>query len=303
MSKSLIDLRVRLATSPLAMTADAMFRVSALLADGRFQVPPIEARRVSAARRGGLHRTPAGRAAVIPVYGVLTQRSSFLETVGLGTSCSTIRSLFQSALSDPSIDRIVFDIDSPGGEVSGIQEMAAEIRDKRGIKPITGFANSIAASASYWLLAQCTEAYATVGGQVGGIGIVTEHADESRAMELAGVRTTLIAAGRYKTEGNSFSPLGREARSAMQAMVDGYGRDFERDVAIGRGVSVSTVRAKFGQGRMLRAKDAERAGMIDGVATLDDITSGRTRAAIRAGAYAGLPPKLATAMRELDGLS
>ena len=181
-------------------------------------------------------------------------------------------------------------------------ELAAEIRAARSTKPIVGIANSMAASAAYWLGSACSELYCTPSGQVGSIGVIASHDDMSAALEQAGIRTTLITAGPNKAEGNQLGPLTRAARSTMQAMVDSYGADFERAVALGRGVGIDAVRRSFGQGRMLRASEAKRVGMVDGVAQLDDVLAGRAKPATTSGAraYLGLPPALAAAMRQLD---
>jgi ClpP class serine protease len=56
---------------------------------------------------------------------------------------------------------------------------------------------------------------------------------------------------------------------------------FLADVAAGRGVKVSAVKADFGQGRTMMAQEALKAGMVDRVATLEQIIdelSGRIKA-------------------------
>lgn len=89
--------------------------------------------------------------------------------------------------------------------------------------------------------------------------------------EKLGVKTTLISAKRSprKTEGNPYEPLSDEARQAIEERVDEMMGMFESDVAKGRRVSVETVRSDFGQGSMLSSKNAVKAGMIDGIATLE----------------------------------
>lgn len=83
--------------------------------------------------------------------------------------------------------------------------------------------------------------------------------------------TTLVSAGKYKAEGHPFAPLSDEARAALQRRVDECYARFVAAVAAGRGVSDATVREGYGQGRLLGARDALAAGMIDEIATLDDV--------------------------------
>jgi ClpP class serine protease len=109
----------------------------------------------------------------------------------------------------------------------------------------------------------------TPSGDVGSIGVFGKHVDTSAMQEKAGLKTTLISAGRFKTEGNPNEPLGDEAREAMQARVDDAYDTFVADVAAGRGVSEGAVRGGYGEGRLLNARRSLAAGLVDGVQTFD----------------------------------
>jgi signal peptide peptidase SppA len=222
----------------------------------------------SAARnaRGGYNQ---GSIAVIPVYGTVMQRASQLALCDGSTSTQAISQALRQALTDPSIGAVVLDIDSPGGSVYGVAELAAEIRASS--KPVTAVANSLAASAAYWLGASAGEFFVTPGGEVGSIGVWMAHEDWSRALEQAGVTTTLISAGKFKVEGNPYGALDEEARAFMQSRVDDYYAAFTRDVARGRKVSVEDVRSGMGQGRVLGAAAAQAQNMVDGVMTFDQV--------------------------------
>ena len=54
-------------------------------------------------------------------------------------------------LNDPEVRAIVLDIDSPGGSTYGVSELANEIMAARGKKPVLAVANSLAASAAFWI--------------------------------------------------------------------------------------------------------------------------------------------------------
>jgi capsid assembly protease len=95
------------------------------------------------------------------------------------------------------------------------------------------------------------------------------HEDISKALEEEGVKVTLVSAGKYKTEGMPYEPLSAEARALMQQMVDTFGNMFIQAVARNRGIGSYAVKNGFGEGRMVLAQDAVKAGMADGVATLD----------------------------------
>lgn len=234
----------------------------------------IEARRGDAARAGN------GSIAVLPFYGVSVQRTSAVDDAsGSGLmSIQKFTSAFRSAMADDSIGGILIDIDSPGGSVYGVQELANEISNARGQKQVVAIANSLAASAAYWIGSAASEFYITPGGEAGSIGVFAAHTNFAKALENEGVETTLISAGKYKVEGNPYGPLSDEARAHMQSRIDSYYGAFTRSVAKNRGVDVATVRDSMGQGRTYGASDAKNAGMVDDVATFDQVLSKMARA-------------------------
>ena len=211
--------------------------------------------------------------AVLPLYGMVTQRGNMVDDVSGPGSVSTqqFAASLRQALTDESVSQILIDIDSPGGSVYGVAELADEIISARAQKPVIAIANSLAASAAYWIGACASEFYVTPGGEVGSIGVWQAHQDYSKAMDEAGVKTTLISAGKFKVEGNPYTPLDEDAQAFMQSRVDDYYAAFTKAVAKGRGVSIAQVRDGMGQGRVLGAEAALASNMVDGIASLDDV--------------------------------
>lgn len=238
-------------------------------------------------------RAAAGRGRathVLPLIGVLTQRPSFFQTLFFGgTSTQAFAATFRQAINDPGIARVVIDVDSPGGGVSGVEELASEIFKARGRKPIIAVANSIAASAAYWIGSAADEFVVTPGGQVGSIGVFAVHTEFSKMDARLGIKTTLISAGKHKTDGNEFEPLDDEAREAIEEVVDDFFDLFVNAVAKHRGVSTSEVRNGFGEGRMVTARNAVNLGMADRVATLEDVLRGDSTPRRGATAQAAAP--------------
>jgi signal peptide peptidase SppA len=230
-------------------------------------------RSVREARRQSSVSNSGGGIAVLPLYGIVTQRGNMVDDVsGPGTaSTQQFSNMLRAALQDETVSQILIDIDSPGGSVYGVAELADEIVNARSHKPIVAIANSLAASAAYWIGCSASELYVTPGGEVGSIGVWQAHQDYSKAMDDAGVKTTLISAGKFKVEGNSYAPLDEEAQGFMQSRVDDYYAAFTKAVAKGRGVPISQVRDGMGQGRVLGADAALASSMVDGIATFDDV--------------------------------
>jgi len=211
--------------------------------------------------------------AVLPLYGVVTQRGNMVDDIsGPGsTSTQQFTSVLRQMLADDKVGQILIDIDSPGGSVYGVAELASEIVKARAQKPVIAVANSLAASAAYWIGCSASEFYVTPGGEVGSIGVWQAHFDYSKALEEEGVKPTLISAGKFKVEGNPYVPLDEQAQAFMQSRVDDYYNAFIEAVAKGRGVSANDVRSGMGEGRVLGADAALAAGMVDGIATFDDV--------------------------------
>lgn len=228
-----------------------------------------DAARPQAATRRGNTGGPTGAIAVIPVHGAIVQRASQIDMCEGGTSTQSISNALADAMADPSVSQVLLDIDSPGGSVYGVQELAAEI--SRSKKPVIAIANSLAASAAYWIGSAAGEFYVTPGGEVGSIGVWTAHQDVSKALADAGVNITLISAGEFKVEGNPYEPLGSDAQKFMQSRIDDYYAAFTRDVAKGRKVGVDQVRSDMGKGRVFGADQAQSASMVDGIATFDEV--------------------------------
>jgi len=226
-----------------------------------------------AARREQLAAAGGNGIAVLPLYGVVTQRGNQVDDVSGPGSVSTQRfaSILRDAIADPAVGGILIDIDSPGGSVYGVAELADEIIAARAQKPVVAIANSLAASAAYWIGASCSEMYVTPGGEVGSIGVWQAHFDYSEALARDGVKPTLISAGKYKVEGNPYAPLNSDAQSFMQSRVDDYYAAFTKAVAKGRNIPISQVRSGMGEGRVLGADAALAQNMVDGISTFGDV--------------------------------
>lgn len=227
----------------------------------------------AADRRGGSSKTSGG-VAIIPIYGVISHRARMVDNISGpgGTSVESVQRDLRQALDNPNVGTIVFDIDSPGGSVAGVEELSAEIFNARGQgKKLISVSNSLMASAAYYVGSGADEVVVTPSGEVGSIGVYLVHQDLSAAFEAEGIKHTLIKAGDHKAEGNPFEALSADALTYFQEQVNEHYRMFTAAVARNRGVSVANVKENYGQGRTLMAKAAKKAGMVDRVETFDDV--------------------------------
>jgi capsid assembly protease len=287
-------------TTPWALMPERLQAMAGVLTRWSAGEPPtdeamfqIQSERVLRDTRKQMAAANAGSGiAVLPLYGVVTQRGNMVDDIsGPGsTSTQQFTSALRQVLADDTVGQILIDIDSPGGSVYGVAELASEIIKARAQKPVVAVANSLAASAAYWIGCSASEFYVTPGGEVGSIGVWQAHFDYSKALEEEGVKTTLVSAGKFKVEGNPYVPLDPEAQAFMQSRVDDYYNAFVQAVAVGRGVTVDDVRNGMGEGRVLGADAALAQRMVDGIASFDDVLA-RMQAKVTGKAVRSQPQK------------
>jgi signal peptide peptidase SppA len=206
--------------------------------------------------------------AIIPITGPLTKRVGWLSLFFGGTGYAMIGEAVTAALNDPAVKAIVYDIDSPGGTVSGTEALGELIYESRAIKPSVAFANGTMASAAYWTGSAATSIVSENTAQVGSIGVLMVHYDFSRMDERIGLRRTYLTAGKYKALGNDAEPLSQAARDEFESQLNQFYQPFVASVARNRGTDAQTVQEKMADGRIFIGKQAVEAGLVDRIGNL-----------------------------------
>lgn len=256
---------------PWAIQREKLEAIAEVVARRVQQRPKLSAAEVAAATRSASQSGRAGSIAVLPLFGVVAQRMDMFMEYSGGTSTERFAAAFREALNDDTVTAIVLNVESPGGSVAGVPQLADLIYKSRGKKPIVAIANSLMASAAYWIGSAADSIVAAPMSFIGSIGVFTVHVDMSEAEKKEGVKVTMVSAGKFKVEGNPHEPLSEEAEAAMQAIADEAYDAFVSAVARHRGVKASDVRGGYGEGRALIAPHALAAGLVDRVATLEDV--------------------------------
>lgn len=285
---------------PLAMPATSA-AVIAALASVRLERGSVD--ELFAGPRAGRRPQAAGTTnqsavARIPLFGIVDRRAPSWAWPD-ATNSSAFASVLSAAVADPKVSAIVIEIDSPGGAMDAAHELADAVFAARATKPVYALANASALGGAYWIGSQASAFLVTPSGQVGSIGVYTAHVDDSQAMARLGIATTLIAAGKYKVEGNPFEPLSVAGRAHLQREVDTAYDTMVNGIARGRGIAPNAVRDGFGEGRTLNAGPALRARMIDGIAALPKLMAAASKGA--SSATAALAATTRSALSALDG--
>jgi signal peptide peptidase SppA len=201
--------------------------------------------------------------AIIPVDGSIVRRADFFSSVSGAVSVNSLARDFTAALRDESVQAILFNIDSPGGEVNGINELADMIYAARKTKPIHAYISHLGASAAYWIASACSEIVADATSQVGSIGVVgtmpNPEKDAKRTVEFISSQSPHKRPN-IATEGG---------RAQVQARVDALADVFVAAVARNRKVSQAIVLKDFGGGGMFVGKDAVKAGLVDKIGSFE----------------------------------
>jgi signal peptide peptidase SppA len=206
--------------------------------------------------------------AVIEIAGVLIHRGSWIGQSSGQTSYEGIAAQIEAAAKDPNVRGLALEIDSFGGEVAGVFDLADQIRAVRATKPVWAFVAEHAFSAGYALAAQADRILLPRTGTVGSIGVVVMHADLSGQLDQDGVRVTLIHSGQHKVEGNPYQPLPKSVQDDIQREIDVLRFLFAETVAAGRGDRLSQDAALATEAATYRGTDAVAAGLADEVTDL-----------------------------------
>lgn len=192
--------------------------------------------------------------AVLHIDGRLTQQSYARAVESFGY-----------LMADPSVGGVVLEINSPGGDVAGCFEAVRQMRALKS-KPVVAHARDLAASAAYALATVADSIYLPETGTVGSVGVLAVHQEVSKALDAAGVTTTIIRSGDQKADANALEPLTDAAKATVQRGVDMAATAFFGLVAQSRGIDAGAL-----NGAVFHGSDAVSVGLADGIASFDEV--------------------------------
>lgn len=254
--------------------------VARKLAGDTLATPPPA--NVDTGMTGGLQNLES--IAVIPVLGTLVRRSSYLGAASGLTSYHDIEAMAEAAFADPEVRAVLLEIDSSGGEAGGVFDLAQQLRQlaQTSGKPLWAIADEAALSAAYAITAAADRIWLTRTAEVGSIGVVAVHVDESVADAKAGLNYTFLHAGAHKVDGHPHAPLPAPVAADIQADIDQLHEQFIALVAGFRRLTSEVIRAT--EARVYRGEAALQAGLADQIGTrAEAITALQRQLAMSAG--------------------
>lgn len=174
------------------------------------------------------------------------------------------------ALQNPAVKGAILDIDSGGGEVVDLDELAAQLRAFASEKPLRAIVRGSAASAAYMIAACAGPGNITAApySVVGSIGAIMMHADFSKQLESEGIDVTLITSADHKADGSPVKPLDADVQAKLQDMVSACANTFIDRVSEYRETDRAAIVDQ--QAAFFSGQDALRLGLVDKFMSWDD---------------------------------
>jgi len=202
--------------------------------------------------------------AVIRMFGPMMKGSSKFG----GVSTVQARRQLRVAAENDDVKRILLVIDSPGGTVSGTNELGQDVQSITQRKPVTAFIEDLGASAAFWVASQTSKIVSNETAEVGSLGVVAVVEDSSEAFERAGVKVHVISTGEFKGAMADGTPITEEMIEEFKGRIMDINDIFMSRVQEGRGIDQKEL-SKIWDGRVFIAAKALGLGLIDEISTLD----------------------------------
>lgn len=213
--------------------------------------------------------------AIIQIKGALMSQSpAIYEKLGMVTRYSTLMREVSMAR-DMGATAVLFNINSPGGTVSGNIEAARAIADID--MPTMGYCSGMACSAAYKLAAGMDQIVASPSADVGNIGTILSWADCSEFWKEMGIEFKALVSDGADLKSTFHTEPDEKQVEFLQEGVNEAGATFREWVAEHRDVSEEVWRAGWYSGDR-----AEALGLTDGQASFEEALANLTLAS-RAG--------------------
>lgn len=199
----------------------------------------------------------------IPISGPIFPKANLFTQISGATSVSSLALDLQTAIDNDEVESIILDIDSPGGAVTGINEMANIIRSSTEKKDITAYVNGSASSAAYWLASAANEVVIDATARVGSIGVVVAYPN-SKDEESVEIWNTASPNKRIDISTD-------KGKNVIVKELDALADVFITSVAEFRNTTPGDVVANFGKGAVLIGKNAVDVGMADRLGSFEGL--------------------------------
>ena len=215
--------------------------------------------------------------ALVVILKVFTPASSSLFSEKIGviqiegriSDSRVITSQLVKFKKDKGIKAIILRINSPGGGVGPTQEIYREVIKAGKTKKVIASMGSVAASGGYYIASAADKIVANPGTITGSIGVLMEFVRLEDLLNKIGVNVEVLKSGEFKDIGSPHRKLTAQERELLNALVADIQKQFVKDVATGRNLSVEEVQ-KIADGRIFSGAQAKELGLVDVLGNFQD---------------------------------
>jgi signal peptide peptidase SppA len=197
---------------------------------------------------------------VIPIVGPIGKGLAPIERMTGAVDVNDIAETIDDYATNPQVTRIAFQVSSPGGTVTGVEELANKVRNIA--KPTMSYTDSEMASAAYWVASAADKVVASPSSTVGSIGVYMTVADMTEMAKAQGIKMVVIKSGKFKGAGIPGTSLSDEQIANLQDSVDAIHADFKASVLQTR----KLVKAEDMEGQVFSGKQAAQRNLVTGLA-------------------------------------
>lgn len=178
--------------------------------------------------------------AIVPIMGVMIPKATWWTYWYGGAPMREIGMLLKELDLNPNVKAVVLHIDSPGGTVSGTENLGRIVAKMK--KPIVAFGDNNVHSAAYWVASQAD--YIIANGKttsMGSIGVMMTHYNAEGYYNEMGLQVTYLTAPQStnKVVGPDNQQLSDEDRIALETILGKDAEIFLSTVKSGRGSVVN----------------------------------------------------------------
>jgi ClpP class serine protease len=202
---------------------------------------------------------------IVPVHGPLFKKSNFWTDLFGASGYDQIHHDISVLAKTPGIKAIVLDIDSPGGEASGVGELAESIYQLRGKIPVHAYIGGTGASAAFWIASAAQEIHASPSAIIGSIGVQTAIRSGKNPNEIRFVSA--------QSPNKNRDPATEGGAAEVQRVINDLATVFIEQVARNRSITSEAVQNNYGQGSVFVGASALRQGLADNLTTFEDLMS------------------------------
>lgn len=197
---------------------------------------------------------------IVPIVGVIGKGLSPLEKMMGAVDVNDVSAAIDAFAANPEVEKVALQISSPGGTVTGVEELANKVRNLD--KPTLAYTDSEMASAAYWIGSAADRVVASPSSTVGSIGVYMAIPDYSEAAKMQGIKMVVIKSGKFKGAGIEGTSLDEDQMGNLQASVDTIHAEFKEAVNMKR----KMVKAEAMEGQTFSGKQAAAQGLVTGLA-------------------------------------